>query len=45
MSQSKHPKTRTPSDADLKGDPGIGSSKGAWATRSASEATPPSRAT
>jgi hypothetical protein len=28
MSSSKHPKTKTPSDADLRGDPGIGSSKG-----------------
>jgi hypothetical protein len=26
---SQHPKTKTPSDADLKGNPGIGSSKGA----------------
>jgi hypothetical protein len=25
---SKQPKTRTPTDADLKGNPGIGSSKG-----------------
>ena len=25
---SNHPKTRTPSDADLKGNPGIGESKG-----------------
>ncbi len=30
MSSSQHPKTKTPSDADLKGNPGIGSSKGAW---------------
>ena len=30
MSSDKHPKTKTPSDADLKGNPGIGSSKGAW---------------
>ncbi len=29
MSAPKHPKTRKPSDADLKGDPGIGRSKGA----------------
>lgn len=29
MSSSKHPKTAEPSDADLKRDPGIGSSKGA----------------
>lgn len=29
MSGAKHPKTHTPSDADLKGNPGIGSSKGA----------------
>ncbi|HRO14177.1 MAG TPA: hypothetical protein PLL33_03875 [Paracoccus sp. (in: a-proteobacteria)] len=26
---SKHPKTHQPSDADLRNDPGIGSSKGA----------------
>lgn len=26
---SKHPKTRQPTDRDLKGDPGIGRSKGA----------------
>ncbi|MCJ2064436.1 hypothetical protein MKK63_17185 [Methylobacterium sp. J-088] len=25
---SKHPKTATPTDADLKGNPGIGTSKG-----------------
>jgi hypothetical protein len=25
---SKHPKTDTPTDADLKGNPGIGTSKG-----------------
>ena len=25
---SKHPKTETPTDADLKGNPGIGTSKG-----------------
>ena len=30
MTSSQHPKTKTPSDADLKGNPGIGSSKGAW---------------
>jgi hypothetical protein len=29
MSGSQHPKTRTPSDADLRGNPGIGTSKGA----------------
>lgn len=29
MSSSKHPKTQAPSDADLRNDPGIGSSKGA----------------
>lgn len=29
---SNHPKTRTPSDADLKGDPGIGASKGTTMT-------------
>jgi hypothetical protein len=29
MSSGKHFKTRTPSDRDLKGDPGIGRSKGA----------------
>ena len=28
MSASKHPKTHTPSDADLKGNPGIGTSAG-----------------
>ncbi len=28
MSTSKHPKTHTPSDADLKGNPGIGTSAG-----------------
>ncbi|WP_210526815.1 hypothetical protein [Rubellimicrobium arenae] len=28
MSSSKHPKTHDPSDADLKGNPGIGSSAG-----------------
>ncbi len=28
MSSSKHPKTKTPSDADLKGNPAIGSSAG-----------------
>jgi len=28
MSNSKQPKTRVPTDADLKADPGIGSSKG-----------------
>lgn len=28
MSSNKHPKSRTPSDADLRGDPGIGRSKG-----------------
>ena len=28
MSASKHPKTDQPSDADLKGNPGIGASKG-----------------
>jgi hypothetical protein len=28
MSRSKQPKTRVPTDADLKADPGIGSSKG-----------------
>lgn len=28
MSASKHPKTKTPSDADLKHNPGIGSSPG-----------------
>jgi hypothetical protein len=28
MSDSKHAKTRTPSDKDLKQDPGIGASKG-----------------
>lgn len=28
MSTSKHPKTKTPSDADLKRNPGIGTSKG-----------------
>lgn len=30
MSSDKHPKSKHPSDADLKGNPGIGSSKGAW---------------
>ena len=30
MSGNKHPKTKTPSDADLKGDSGIGTTKGAW---------------
>lgn len=29
MSSGKHPKTQRPSDRDLKGDPGIGRSKGA----------------
>lgn len=29
MTSSKHPKSATPSDADLRNDPGIGSSKGA----------------
>jgi hypothetical protein len=28
MSSAKQPKTSTPTDADLKGDPGIGRSKG-----------------
>ena len=28
MSSNKHLKTQTPSDADLKGNPGIGQSKG-----------------
>jgi hypothetical protein len=28
MSDNKHPKTKTPSDVDLKRDPGIGASKG-----------------
>jgi hypothetical protein len=28
MTSSKQPKTRVPSDADLKGNPGIGASKG-----------------
>lgn len=28
MSSSKQPKTRVPTDADLKGNPGIGASKG-----------------
>ncbi len=28
MSASKHPKTHRPTDADLRGNPGIGSSKG-----------------
>jgi hypothetical protein len=28
VSTSKHPKTHTPSDADLKGNPGIGTSPG-----------------
>jgi hypothetical protein len=28
MSTNKHPKTHRPSDADLRGNPGIGSSKG-----------------
>ena len=32
MSSSKHPKTKTPSDASLRNDPGIGSSKGATGT-------------
>lgn len=31
MSGSAHPKTRTPSDADLSGNPGIGASKGVTA--------------
>lgn len=30
MSSTKHPKTDTPSDADLERDPGIGTSKGGW---------------
>ena len=29
MTSSKHPKSAHPSDADLRNDPGIGSSKGA----------------
>ncbi len=29
MTSSKHPKTTKPTDADLKCDPGIGTSKGA----------------
>ena len=29
MTSSKHPRTESPSDADLRHDPGIGSSKGA----------------
>ena len=28
MSHNQHPKTKTPSDADLRTNPGIGSSKG-----------------
>jgi hypothetical protein len=28
MAHNKHPKTKTPSDADLKRNPGIGTSKG-----------------
>jgi hypothetical protein len=28
MSTGKHPKTHRPTDADLRGNPGIGSSKG-----------------
>jgi hypothetical protein len=28
MATTKHPKTQRPSDADLKGNPGIGTSKG-----------------
>ena len=32
MTSSKHPKTDSPSDADLRRDPGIGSSKGATGT-------------
>ncbi|NNM73533.1 hypothetical protein [Enterovirga aerilata] len=28
MTSNAHPKTRIPSDADLKGNPGIGQSKG-----------------
>jgi hypothetical protein len=28
MSNSKQPKTRVPTDADLKGNPGIGAAKG-----------------
>lgn len=32
MSQSKHLKTNTPSDADLKGNPGIGTSPGSNGT-------------
>jgi hypothetical protein len=35
MSSNKHAQTRTPSDADLKGNPGIGASKGA--TRSGAD--------
>ena len=30
MSSNKHPKTRTPTDRDLKSDPGIGRSKGQY---------------
>jgi len=32
MTSSKHPKSRNPSDADLRDNPGIGSSKGASRT-------------
>lgn len=31
MTSSKHPKTRNPTDADLRADPGIGRSKGRFA--------------
>lgn len=37
MSSAKHAKTKSPSDADLEGDPGIGRSKGM--TRAGSDAS------
>lgn len=33
MSTNKHPKTHEPNDLDLKGNPGIGTSKGATNAR------------
>jgi hypothetical protein len=35
MSTSKHPKTDRPNDRDLRGDPGIGRSKGGFAREDA----------
>ena len=38
MTTSKHPKTDTPNDLDLKVDPGIGRSRGAIKSREPEEA-------